>query len=360
MSSREGSTCSSGALVVVVGGADERVPEPRQREDRAPAAGRHDRAADQRQVLVAERDVRAAARPDARQLGLVVQLLRAQLVGPHAGRVDHVRGAHLEAARRSRRRAPARRCARPSRSSSPVDVEAVGADRAEALGLAEHGQHEAHVVGLAVVEQVAAGRLARGERRQQLEHLLAGDHAVALRAPGLAAVEAADASRSCPGRARRVARFAAARAQPIAVDRHHVVEVQPDPHQAVRARAVERRHDQRQRAHQVRRERHHQLALEQRLAHEPEVEVLQVAQPAVDELARAAGGPRGEVGALEQRHAVAARGGVERDARAGDAATDDDDVELVLRQRRESLAALDHEPQSRRAASWLRSARARR
>ena len=33
------------ALVVVVGRADQRVPEPRQREDRAPAAGRHDRAA---------------------------------------------------------------------------------------------------------------------------------------------------------------------------------------------------------------------------------------------------------------------------------------------------------------------------
>ena len=62
------------ALVVVVGGADQRVPEPRQREDRAPAAGRDDRPADERQVLVAQRDVRAAARPDARQLGLVVQL----------------------------------------------------------------------------------------------------------------------------------------------------------------------------------------------------------------------------------------------------------------------------------------------
>ena len=53
--------------------------------------------------------------------------------------------------------------------------------------------------------------------------------------------------------------------------------------------------------------------------------------------------PRGVVGALEQRDAVAARGGVERHARAGDAAADDDDVELVLREGREGLAALDHE-----------------
>ena len=93
----------------------------------------------------------------------------------------------------------------------------------------------------------------------------------------------------------------------------------------------------------MRRERDHQLALEQRLAHEPEVEVLQVAQAPVDELARAAGGSRGEVGALEQRHAVAARGRVQRHAGAGDAAADDDHVELVLREGRESLAALDHE-----------------
>ena len=66
------------ALVVVVGRADERAPEPRQREDRAPAAGRHDRAGAQRQVLVGEDQVGAAARADLRQLGLVVQLVRAQ------------------------------------------------------------------------------------------------------------------------------------------------------------------------------------------------------------------------------------------------------------------------------------------
>jgi hypothetical protein len=41
----------------------------------------------------------------------------------------------------------------------------------------------------------------------------------------------------------------------------------------------------------VRREPDHELALEQRLAHEAEVEVLQVAQAAVDELARPARGP---------------------------------------------------------------------
>ena len=68
-----------------------------------------------------------------------------------------------------------------------------------------------------------------------------------------------------------------------------------------------------------------ELALQQRLADEPEVEVLQVAQAAVDELGRAADEvPDGEVGALDQRDAVAARGGVERDAGAGDPAADHD------------------------------------
>ena len=137
-------------------------------------------------------------------------------------------------------------------------------------------------------------------------------------------------ARPAARRSRGASALAAARAQAAAVDRHHVVEVQPDADEAVGARAVEGRHDERQRAHEVRRERDHQLALEQRLAHEAEVEVLQVAQAAVDELARAARGPRGVVGALEQRDAVAARGGVERDAGAGDPAADDDDVELLL------------------------------
>jgi hypothetical protein len=88
--------------------------------------------------------------------------------------------------------------------------------------------------------------------------------------------------------------------------------------------------------------------------HQPEVEVLQVAQAAVDELARAARGAGRVVGTLQQRDAVAARRGVERDAGAGDAAADDDDVELVLAERRESLAAHDHRAQSRRAWSAVR------
>ena len=79
--------------------------------------------------------------------------------------------------------------------------------------------------------------------------------------------------------------------------------------------AVEGGDDERQRLDEVRRQLDHELALEQRLADEAEVEVLQVAQAAVDELGGAARGARGEVGLLDERDAVAARGGVERDAR---------------------------------------------
>ena len=132
-----------------------------------------------------------------------------------------------------------------------------------------------------------------------------------------------------------------------ALDRHDVVEVEADAHHAVGALAVEGGDDERQRLDEVRRERDHQLALEQRLADEAEVEVLQVAQAAVDELGGAARRARGVVGALDERDAVAARGGVERDAGAGDPAADDDDVERLGGERFERVGAVDH----RRAVS---------
>ena len=158
------------------------------------------------------------------------------------------------------------------------DLQPVRAHGAEALGLAEHREHEADVVGLAVVEEVAGAGLAAGERGHQLDDLLAVDRPVAVGAP-------------------------------VVLDRR------PFGARAPRRRSGSRRHRRRtcsgrrrarrsgrspskagttswQRAHEVRRERDHELALEQRLAHEPEVELLEVAQPAVDELARAARGAR--------------------------------------------------------------------
>jgi hypothetical protein len=74
---------------------------------------------------------------------------------------------------------------------------------------------------------------------------------------------------------------------------------------------------------------HHQLSLQERLADEAEVEVLEVAEPAVHHLRRPAGRPGGVVVALHQGDGVPARRGVEGDPRTGDPATDHDDVERL-------------------------------
>jgi hypothetical protein len=110
---------------------------------------------------------------------------------------------------------------------------------------------------------------------------------------------------------------------PQPVGGHHVVHVQPHAGEAIGALAVEPRHEQWQRVHEVRRQVDHQRPLEQRLAHEPEVEVLQVAQPAVHQLRRARRGARRPVLALDKRDAVAARRRVQRHPGAGDSAADD-------------------------------------
>jgi hypothetical protein len=92
----------------------------------------------------------------------------------------------------------------------------------------------------------------------------------------------------------------------------------------------------------VGRELDQQGALQQRLAHEPEVEVLEVAQAAVDQLRRAARGAGREVGPLHERDAVAARGRVERHPGARDAPADHDQVERVPFECGERVGARDH------------------
>ena len=100
------------------------------------------------------------------------------------------------------------------------------------------------------------------------------------------------------------------------------------------------RQQERRRVDEVRREAlREQAPLVQRLAHEPEVEALQVAQAAVDELAGAAGRAGGEVALLDERDGEATAGGVERDAAARDAAADDEHVEDLGGQPLELAAA---------------------
>ena len=82
------------------------------------------------------------------------------------------------------------------------------------------------------------------------------------------------------------------------------------------------------------------LALDQRLAHQAEPAVLEIAQPAVDQLGGGRRGAGGEIVLLDQQHAKPAPGGVARDPGAVDAAADDGEIEvghacLLIRQTRE-------------------------
>ena len=284
------------------------APRPPGRSRRRPAAGPR-----------GDRHVGAAAGGDRRDLGLGVELVGADAVGPHAGGVDDVVGADDELAAGLRvAHGDVRPVPLPVAPSS-VTSQPVGADRAEALRLAQHGEHEPGVVGLAVVEEVAAGGTARR---------IAGSSATTS-SPEMTRWRAGLQSTSCR-RSRASARRALRRPRRRGVAITSYMFSPIPTSRSGRAPSNAGTHE-RQRPDQVRRQLDHQLALEQRLAHQAEVEVLQVAQAAVDELRRAAAGARGEVGLLDQRHAVAARGRVERHPGAGDPAADHQHVEVLGR-----------------------------
>jgi hypothetical protein len=103
----------------------------------------------------------------------------------------------------------------------------------------------------------------------------------------------------------------------------------------------EDRDEERQDVDEVRRGVAQDLALAQRLVHEADLALLQVAQAAVDQLGGLGGGARGEVVALDQGGLQAPGGGVEGHAAPGDAAADDEDVEVALRQAVEARGAVE-------------------
>jgi hypothetical protein len=93
---------------------------------------------------------------------------------------------------------------------------------------------------------------------------------------------------------------------------------------------MRQRVDERHRPHQVRGELLQQeAALAQRLGDEAEVEHLQVAQAAVDQLARPAGRAGREVAGLHQADAEPPGGRVEGRAATDHTAADDQDVERL-------------------------------
>ena len=108
-----------------------------------------------------------------------------------------------------------------------------------------------------------------------------------------------------------------------------VVEKQACTQHPGRPQAGPVRQHETQRPDDVRRRRPQRLALFERVAHQPEGVVFEIAQAAVDQLGRGGGGRRGEVAFLDQQRLQPAPGGVAGDADAIDAAADHRDVERL-------------------------------
>ena len=220
MSSLGGLRVRDVAVEVVVGRADQRPPVPGEGEDPALGAGgddaggaRRGRASPGSRVmwvprLGAIRGTSASSwissgRMRSAQTPVALMTLSASISNSSPDSAS-VQSDAVGALRRARRR--------------PVTSASVQADRAEALGLAEDRQHQADVVGLAVVEEVRARGIQRPEGRDQLDRLLPRDRAVAVGGPvvaGLLARGVAVAPRLADPRRR-----------------HHVVHVEPDPEAA--------------------------------------------------------------------------------------------------------------------------------
>ena len=109
--------------------------------------------------------------------------------------------------------------------------------------------------------------------------------------------------------------------------RQRSVEQEPDAEVPARARRLlVIRKKERQRPHQVRSEPEQESPLLECFPHQPESQILQIADAAVDQARRATARPSAEVAALEQRDAQAAKRGVASDADTLDPSTDDDEV----------------------------------
>ena len=76
------------------------------------------------------------------------------------------------------------------------------------------------------------------------------------------------------------------------------------------------------------------LPFAQRLAHQSDLSVLQVAQATVDDSRGAAGGAGGKIVLLDQQHVASATGALAGDGNAVDASANDDYVEVLSFQRR--------------------------
>ena len=107
-----------------------------------------------------------------------------------------------------------------------------------------------------------------------------------------------------------------------------VVDEQPQAQHPGRAHPRLGRQHEAHRPDEVRRHAQHHLALDQRLAHQPEPSLLEIAQAPVDELGGGRRRAGREIVLLDQQNAQAPAGGVAGDPGAVDAAADDGEIEV--------------------------------
>ena len=107
-----------------------------------------------------------------------------------------------------------------------------------------------------------------------------------------------------------------------------IVDEQAEPeHQRRAVGGVQRQHET-QRPHQMRRHPQQHLALVQRLAHQPELAVLEIPQTAVDQLRGGRRSARREIVLFAQQDLQSAPGRIAGNAGAVDAAADDREIEV--------------------------------
>ena len=116
-----------------------------------------------------------------------------------------------------------------------------------------------------------------------------------------------------------------------------VVEEKPKAQEPLRAQADMVGQHEAQGPHDVRREAPDHLALEQGLAHEAELVVLEIAQSAVDQLGRLGRRAAREIVTLEEDDRGAAAGRIARDTAPVDAAADDGEIESLGLGRRQAI-----------------------
>ena len=290
-----------------VGGADDPELAPRDHEEHR-LLGLGDEAALGADPVLGHDEVDALAGVDVELRLAADEVLH--LVGPDPGGVDDDLGADLDLAL-ALQVAHARADDRVALAQEAGDLGAGRDVGAVVGGGAGDRHHQPRVVDLAVVVADRAVQVVGPDVRRHPRQLLAEDVLVL-----------------------RHAHVVLAGHRHAVVERDAGADVGPLPRVLER---VEERHG----AYEVGREpRQQQAALLERLLDQREVEHLEVAQAAVDQLGRARRRAGGEVALLDQADLEAARDGVERRTDADDPAADDEDVELTGPELLERVGAL--------------------